>query len=247
MCSSDLLLVASKKEKINNLINLVRNAGLNPVIIDVDAFAIENAYEFSYPEHSEDTVALVDIGAELTNINIISEGMPIFTRDISFGGNSFTKLIQKELLLSFEQAEETKINMGKKDETPPTRSSQFDIGDADLASFLDEGEQETVQIEEVVEKLLEELATEIMHSFDFYKSSGEEKEIERIVLSGGSSHLYNIKELLSERLNLSVEISNPLNNLSFDSNTIDYQELEKDAPFLNVAIGLALRDTSKIK
>ncbi len=243
----DVLLVASKKEKINNLTNLIRNSGLNPVIIDVDAFAIENSYEFSYPDHREDTVALVDIGAELTNINIISEGIPFFTRDISFGGNTFTKIIQKELLLSFEQAEETKIGLADKERTP-TRSSQFDLGESDLdtsalASLLDEEGEATSQVEEIVSKQLEELATEIMHSFDFYKTSGEEKDIERVVLSGGSSRLHMIREQLSEHLNLPVEVSNPLNNLTFDSKKIDYQQLENDAPYLNVAIGLALRET----
>jgi type IV pilus assembly protein PilM len=103
-----IILVAAKKDKINELTELVKGAGLFPIVMDVDAFAIENMYAINYPLSQEDTTALVNIGASVMNINIVRGGISLFTRDIPIGGNRYTEAIQREMGMSYEEAEETK-------------------------------------------------------------------------------------------------------------------------------------------
>ena len=103
-----IILVAAKKDKINELTELVKGAGLLPIVMDVDAFAIENMHAINYPVSQEETTALVNIGASVMNINIVRDGTSLFTRDIPIGGNRYTEAIQREMGMSYEEAEETK-------------------------------------------------------------------------------------------------------------------------------------------
>ena len=103
-----VILVAAKKDKINELTELVKAAGLVPIVMDVDAFAVENMHAINYPMAQEETTALVNLGASVMNVNIIRAGSSLFTRDIPLGGNRYTEAIQREIGLSFEEAEESK-------------------------------------------------------------------------------------------------------------------------------------------
>src|SRR5271165_6971200 len=104
----DVLLVAVKKDKILNHTNVLAQAGKNSTVVDIDAFALQNCFEVNYDPDPGQTVALLNIGASVMNINIVRGGIPLFTRDVSVGGNQFTDALQKELDLSFEDAERLK-------------------------------------------------------------------------------------------------------------------------------------------
>ncbi len=224
----DVLLAAVKKEKINNHMNLLHTAGLNPVIIDTDAFALENAYESGIEPNPELVTALVNIGCSITNINIVSGGIPLFTRDISMGGNNFTKALQKELLLNFEEAEQMKIGFGK-EETPLLQNNGV------LNSTVDK------EVEEIMEKVMNEFALEISHSFDYYHSTSENKKVNSVILSGGTAKTYKFDQFLSQKLGLKLEVNNPFKNIIINENKFDLKYIQSISPLFTVSVGLALR------
>ena len=105
----EVVLVAAKKDKIQNHTNVIGLAGRNPEVVDIDAFALQNVFEANYVTDPNATVALLNIGASLMNINITKGGMPLFIRDVSVGGNQYTDILQKELQLNFQEAEDLKL------------------------------------------------------------------------------------------------------------------------------------------
>jgi type IV pilus assembly protein PilM len=212
----DVLLVAVKKDIINDYLSIISTANLNAVVVDVDAFALQNALEIAYEMEKDQVVGLVNLGAAVMNINILQGGMSEFTRDSPLGGNRYTESIQKMLGLSYEQAESLKLG-----ETVDGRSYE----DARPA----------------IEMVNTELAGEIRRSFDFFRSSSHSDTIHRVLLSGGCARLSGLVEYLSENLEIPCEVANPLRNIKADPKTFDPEYLEVIAPQLAVSVGLALR------
>ena len=212
----DVLLVAVKKDIINDYLSIISTAGLNAVVVDVDAFALENAFELAYEQDKEQVVALVNLGAAVMNINILQGGMSEFTRDSALGGNRYTESIQKMLGLSYEQAETLKLG-----------------GEVEGRTVTD--------AQPAIEMVNAELAGEIRRSFDFFRSSSHSDTIHRAVLSGGCARLPGLIEYLSENLEVPFEVANPLRKLKADPKKFDPEYLEVIAPQLTVSVGLALR------
>lgn len=212
----EVLLVAAKKDKINDYVAVTTEAGLSPVIVDVDAFAIENMYEINYELERGKTISLVNIGASTMNMNIIKDGFSIFTRDSSIGGNQFTEAIQKEFGLGFEDAERVK----KGEEVPGV--SPEDVGS-------------------IMETLSSDIVLEISRSFDYFKSAMSGEEAERLILSGGCAKVKGLSDILVERLGIPVEVVNPFRNINIDPRVFDTAYLEDIAPMAAVAVGLAIR------
>ncbi len=212
----DVLLVAVKKDIVNDYLSIISTAGLNAVVVDVDAFALENAFEIAYDPAREQVIGLVNLGAAVMNINILQGGFSEFTRDSPVGGNRYTESIQKMLGLSYDQAETLKLGAEVDGRT---------IRDAQPA----------------IDMVNAEVAGEIRRSFDFFRSSSHSDTIHRVVLSGGSARLPGLVEYLSENLEIPCEVANPLRKLKADSKKIDPAYLETIAPQLAVSVGLALR------
>lgn len=212
----DVLLVVVKKDVINDLTNVVRDAGLNPVVVDVDAFALENMYETNYVLAPEEVVALVNVGASTTNINIVRDGVSIFTRDISVGGNQFTEAIQKQLQVSFEEADQL-----KRGETV--------------------GEKGPEDIKSILSVISDNLGQEIQRSLDFFHSSTPDVQISRVSLCGGGARVPDIVQAIEQRLNIQVEMVNPLESISVNRKKFDQSYLEEVGPMLGVGVGLAIR------
>jgi type IV pilus assembly protein PilM len=212
----DVLLVAVKKDIINDYLSIISTAGLRAVVVDVDAFALENAFEESYELDKEQVVGLVNLGAAVMNINILQGGMSEFTRDSPLGGNRYTESIQKMLGLSYEQAE--KLKLGEEVE-----GKRF----ADTQPAIDMVNAEVVG--------------EIRRSFDFFRSSSHSDTIHRVYLSGGCARLPGLVEYLSENLEIPAEVANPLRKIKADKKKFDPEYLETIAPQLAVSVGLALR------
>ncbi len=214
----EVLLVAVKKDKINEYTSLVEEAGLRPVVVDVDAFALENMYEINYEINRNEAVALVDIGAGLMNINIIQNGMPSFTRDISIGGNQFTEAIQKEFGINFEDAETVK--RGK---------------DLEGVAYQD--------VIPILESVTHDIASEILRSFDFYRATASlnKEPVARVMISGGCAKMKGFREYLAGHLGVEVEILNPFQNIEILEGTFDMDRILEIAPTAAVGIGLALR------
>ena len=214
----DVVLVAVKKDKVNDYTNLVRQAGLNPVIVDVDGFAIGNQYEINYGIELDKVIALIDIGAGVMNINIMQGEEHMLYRDISIGGNQFTDAIQKELNVSFDQAEQLKMGDTVEGINPES-------------------------VNEIINSVAEDISHEIQRSFDYFKATSSTPNIDRVVLTGGCSKIRGggIANFLSERLGVEVIIGNPFNNISYNEKKFDPVMIQEVAPLCAVAVGLALR------
>jgi type IV pilus assembly protein PilM len=211
-----ILLVAVKKEKVDEHLELIREAKLDPIVVDVDAFAVENAYEINYEVDPDLIVGLVDIGAGTMNINILQDSVSSFVRDISIGGDHYTEAIQKEFNVNFEVAERLK-------------RGQLVEGIA----------QEDVLA--IVNTVSDDIAVEIQRSFDFFRASTMDVAIDKLYLSGGCSLFGGIDRFFEEKLGVEVEILNPFRNIKMSARKFDVDYLESIAPQAAVAIGLALR------
>jgi type IV pilus assembly protein PilM len=208
--------VAVKKDIINDYLSIISTAGLNAVVVDVDAFALENAFELAYELDRDQVVGLVNLGAAVMNINILQGGFSEFTRDSPLGGNRYTESIQKMLGLSYEQAETLKLG-----------------GEVDGRTFQD--------AQPAIDMVNAEVAGEIRRSFDFFRSSSHSDTIHRVILSGGCARLPGLVEYLAENLEISFEVANPLRKIKVDPKKFNAEQLEMIAPQLAVSVGLALR------
>jgi type IV pilus assembly protein PilM len=212
----DVLLVAAKKEKIADYTGVIAQAGRTAVVVDVDAFALQNAYEINYGIEPGQVVVLLNAGASATNINILQGDQSVFTRDISIGGNAYTEALQKELNLPFDQADQLKR------------------GEAvDGLHFED--------ARPVLRAVTENVMLEIQKTFDFFKATAASDRIDRIVVSGGASKAEGFLEMLTERFEAPVELFDPFRKVSFDAKRLQADGAEDLAATAAVAIGLALR------
>ena len=210
----NVLLVASKKDIINDYVAVFSEAGMQLSVVDVDSFAVQNAFEINHDFSSEDILALVNIGASVMNINVIKDGITLFTRDVQMGGNLYSEEIQKQIGLSSEEAEIGKL----------------------LAH-----ESNNDQLRNVILKVNETITQEIRRSLDFYNSTASDDRISGIFVSGGCSKVYNICNTISEKIGLPVEKINPFAKLKYNEKDFDPEYLEEIGPLMAVPVGLAIR------
>ena len=228
----DVLLVAAKNDAVDQHFAFLKSAGLSPQIVDVDAFALENAYEMSRLEGNDETAALLNIGATLTTINIVEGPNTRFTRDIPVAGNDFTREIQKEFNLRFGEAEELKKAQGV---------ISMDEDDIGLSSMADKDDR-VLRMSDAMTPVLNKLLGEIRRSFDYYETQARKKTVERIVLSGGTARLKNLNRFLANKLGIPVEHLVPFRNLEI-SKGVDSERLTEREFQLGVCLGLAMRRT----
>ena len=217
----DLLLVAAKKDHINDYAALVRSAKLRPIVCDIDAFTVQNLFEFSHGMAEDKTIALLNVGAGLASLNIISAGVSGFTREIAAGGNSVTEQIQKQLAIPFDQAEAYKCGGQAGNPTPHGIVPQQAVA--------------------VMEAAADTIAAEIQRSLDFYMATSGESEISAVFLSGGTSNLPFLAQAIQRRTRVAVEVWSPVERFQVDAKSVDMTLLAQRAPQLAVALGLALR------
>jgi type IV pilus assembly protein PilM len=212
----DVLLVAAKKEKIADYTGVISQAGRVPVVVDVDAFALQNAYEVNYGIERSAVVVLLNAGASATNINILNGDQSVFTRDISIGGNAYTEALQKELSLPFELADQLKRGMA-----------------VDGVTFED--------ARPVLRAVSENVMLEIQKTFDFFKATASSDRIDRIMVSGGASRAEGFAEMLAERFEAPIEPFDPFRRVVFDAKRFNVDAASDVAATVAVAVGLALR------
>ncbi len=212
----DVLLVAAKKEKIVDYTGVITQAGRTPVIVDIDAFALQNAYEVNYGFTPGEVVALINAGASATNINIVQGDQSVFTRDVSIGGHAYTEALQKELSLPHASADALKR------------------GEAVDGITYDEARP-------VLRAVSENVLLEIQKTFDFYKATAVSDRIDRIAVAGGASQAEGFLEMLGERFGAPVEPFDPFRRVKFDAAKFGVTDPASVAPMAAVAVGLALR------
>jgi type IV pilus assembly protein PilM len=213
MSKMNVLLVASKKDIINDYQTVFAEAGLKLVVVDVDSFAVQNAYEANHGTEDE-VVALVNLGASIMNLNIVRGGVSLFTRDVQMGGSLYTEEIQKQLGVNSEQAEMKKLTA---------------LGSQDP------------RVLEILQRVNETIALEMRRSLDFYNSTAGDDRIVKVFLAGGAAKTANLVEAVQQRLTLPVELLNPFLRVAVNEKEFDAQFLEEVGPLMAVAMGLATR------
>ncbi len=213
----DVLLVAVKKEKLTEYTSVVNESGLSSAVVDVDAFTLENMFGINYEVMEGEIIALVDIGASVMNINIIKGGTFAFTRDISIGGNRYTETIQREFNVNYEQAEKAK------------RGEDVEEIDPEMLS-------------NIVNLLNDKIVSEVVRSFDYFKTTSNNEEIDRILLSGGGAKVANLVSCLEEKSGVPVEMVNPFKRIEIPETQFDLDFIREMAPLASVGVGLALRE-----
>lgn len=212
----DVLLAASRSENVDDRVAALELAGLTATIVDVEAYAMENACTQlmdQLPEGGEDqTIAVADIGATTTTLNVLHNKKIIYTREQNFGGRQLTEEIQRRYGLSMEEAGMAKRQGGLPDN----------------------------YVHEVLEPFKEAMAQQVSRSLQFFFSSSAYNSVEHIILAGGSSSIPGIDDLIEEKLGTPASVANPFANMSV-ANKVKPQILSADAPALMIACGLALR------
>ena len=215
----DVLLVAAKKESITDFNNLLKLSGFDPFVVDVDFFALSNSFEVTYG-FGDERVALLDIGANKSIMNIAYKGLPIFTRSISIGGNQLTDTIKEFFNISFEEAESVKL--GESAEKYPMRD-----------------------LEEIFVSTISGWVTECRRAIDFYYHNFPEEKIDALYLSGGSCRIPGLDKVLREHLEIPVEIFNPISRIQYDVKQFDPAYVDYIGPQMAISLGLALRKTKE--
>ena len=214
----EVMLVAAKKDIIDEYVSLFQVAGLNPGVMDVDAFALQNSFEISANEdEAKGCFALVNVGAEELGINAIKEGVSMFTRDSSYGGSQITKSIMSQFNVSFEEAEKIKL------------------GGADIE------EEKAGHLEEIFNTVVSSWVREIQRALDFLVTAYPDDTVEKIMLAGGSCRCPGFREHLESETDIPVAELNPFTNLIIDEKHFDAKYLDYIATQAAVAVGLALR------
>jgi type IV pilus assembly protein PilM len=210
----NVFLVAAKKEMVNDYINLVNMAGLNPCIIDVEAFALQNIFELNY-EAQEENTALIDIGASKTSLNILKGSTSVFMRDVSLGCAQINQKIISLINCPFDESEEIKLGL------------QSDKISAD-------------DLREIIHGVVSDWCTEIRRAIDFFYSTYPEDQIKKILLSGGGGNIGEFRKLLAQETSSEVETIQPFNTFSLDD-SLDPEYIEQIAPQAAISMGLAIR------
>ncbi len=221
----DTVLVAAKRDAVQDKLDIITGAGLDPLIIDVDSFALETLYERIGPKDDKSSILILNIGQKVTNLSIISQGVTRVVRDIFIAGSTFDKAISKVL----------KTDTAGSDAVKKTRSVL--VSDEDKEAAIESFDRDGIAVSKAASGVLRDLYTEVSRSIDFYLSQGVDHSVSRIMLSGGIANLGNINKFLSAEFKVPVEIVNPLSFLPEIP-----KNMPKDVlPALAVATGLALR------
>lgn len=213
----DVMLVAVKKDVINEYVSVVKEAGLTPIVVDVNAFALGNTYEINYEMSLDRNVALVNIGASSINLNVLKGGVSVFTRDSAMGTNLHTEAIQKEFNVSYEDAE--RIKRGE-------QVAEAKAGAEDISA--------------VMASSSEDILEEISRSVDYFRSTSFHEDVNEIVISGGGALINDFPRLLAEKVGVEVMVLEPFRNINVPKK-FDMIFMEEMGPIAAVAVGLAMR------
>lgn len=215
--SMQVLFVAAKKDYVHEYTSVLEEAGLTPVVCDVDPFALETTFLHGYAPADASSVALVNVGAAKTTLNIMAGRHSGLTRELTIGGNTFTEGLQRALKISFEQAERYKLGQAR------------DISQPQAVAKANASLIETTEL----------LADELQASFEIFGTSDARGAPKTIYLAGGSTHMPGLEQSLKQRLHMQVEMLDPLRHI--ETQRIDAQVLQRLRRVVGVAVGLSMR------
>lgn len=215
----EVVLVAAKREIVEQYVETVKSAGLNPVIVDTDAFAMQNAVEDAVGFGSDETAAVINIGAHFSTLAIVRGGKPVFHRSLASGGDTFTEAIRHRLAVGIEGAE------------------AYKVGGAGTAG----AEVVPQEVHRVLAQVSEQVSSEYQRTIDFYLGDAVGTSLSRVYLMGGSALVPQLPKAIQDRARVPVAIFDPFARLAVDARRFDVEYLRANAPVATVAFGLALR------
>ena len=213
----NVMLVAAKKDFVDDYTTIFSEAGLEPVVMDIDCFAVENMFDYNYGFVEDEVVALIDLGASATSVSVLRGETSIFTRDIQTGGNLLSEELQKRLGVSSEEAERAKL------------------GDRNIADV------DPDSVDDILADAIENLVQEVQRSLDFFSATSSEDQVSKVYLTGGVSNSVKVREKLEERLGITAERVDPFRNVTINEKEFDPEYLDAIGPMFSVAAGLAMR------
>jgi type IV pilus assembly protein PilM len=216
----EVVLVAAKREIVEQYVEAVKAAGLNPVIVDTDAFAMQNAIENAMGFSDNETVAVINIGAHFSTIVIISDGKPVFHRNLAAGGDTFTEAIRHRLAVGIDGAEAYKVGGG---------------GSVGAAEVVPQ------EVHRVLAQISEQVSSEFQRTIDFYLGDAVGANLARVFLTGGSALVPQLPKAIQDRARVPVAIFDPFASIGVDAKRFDTEYLRANAPVATVAFGLSLR------
>jgi type IV pilus assembly protein PilM len=211
-----VILVAAKKDFVSDYIAVFNECGLNPVVMDIASFALENAYETNCGFSEDEVVALINMGASAMNVNVLKGSVTVFTRDIQVGGNMFNEEIQKRLGLNSEDAERVKLG--------------GEVGGVDPE-----------KVTKVIVDASETLAQEVQRSLDFFSATSADEKVQKLFIAGGVAKTPQVIVALEQRLGIPVEVINPFRSILINEKDFDSEYIAAVGPLYTVAVGLAMR------
>jgi type IV pilus assembly protein PilM len=217
---TDVILVAVKKAVLESYMACIEDAGLKPKIVDVDFFALQNLFEANYPVNPAEAVAIVDIGASALKVVVVHGGVPVFTKDSAMGGRNLTAEIQRNLSLSYVDAETLKVGGGQGGTTPQ-------------------------EVSDLMHVMADNFGTEIKRALDFYNASSSGAPVVYILLAGGSAKIPGLSKVIEDATGLPAQLMNPFNAISYDPAVFTQEYLANIAPIAAIPIGLALRASAR--
>ena len=214
----NVILVAAKKDMVDNYLYLAEMAGLNPCVMDVDAFALQNIYEMVYrgDEDIDQPVALIDVGTSKITLNVVKGDNSLFLRDISFGCGQINRSIADKIGCTPEEAEQIK------------HSETFD-------------KITVTDMKEIISATVSDWCTEISRAFDFFYSTNPESRIKKAVLSGGGANIAEFRQLLAPQISAEVSVINPFKGILINNEHLKSDYLDQIAPQAAICMGLAIR------
>lgn len=207
-----VLLVAAKRELVENRVALIQEANLEPVVIDVDAFALHNAFEVNYPEAMSGMSGFLNIGHDTTNVNILESGIPVLSRDVAFGTRRLREDLQRE------------------------RGLSADVGKAVL-----EGRESSPNVETFMAERAAELALGVERAAAFLAAGASSAGISKMYICGGGARVPGLAQALGEKLRIPTEVANPFQRVEVAPGAVEFESLEEVAPMMMLPLGLALR------
>lgn len=240
----EVVLVAARRERVDEYVSAIEDAKRKPTIVDVDAFAIQNAFEYSYPERQFEDIAILNLGATVTNLAVLREGKPSYWRDISVGMRQYTQALQRHFMLDAIDAEDLLYRVSRAADA--RRASVDGRGLADWSAEGEAGAQlqdaaADPRVHEAIGEVSERIITEVRKTLDFYEAQAAHDHFDAIFLCGGGAHIADLRIRMEERTGWAVERFDPMRRIAIPEGAFDPEYVWESGPQAAVAVGLALR------
>lgn len=249
--SMDVVLVAAKRDRVDEFVDVIERAKRTAAVMDLDAFAVQNAFEFSYPERQFEDIAILNLGASVINMAVLEEGRPAFWRDIAIGMRQYTQALQRHFMLDELDAEDLLHRVSRADAhaagqeaTDPDRGLAGFSGEGEAGADLEDAAADP-RVREVIGQISDRIVAEVKKTFDFYETQAMREHFDAVFLAGGGAHISDLARKLEERLGWPVERLDPLRRVQIPDSSFDPEYVWENGPRATVALGLALRGVTE--